>query len=51
MVTLKKTRKNNIVQDFVTGKNFSFYQCHNKEFCEFFLESPYAHRSYWLSYR
>ena len=24
------------VQDFATGKNFSFNQCHNKEFCFFF---------------
>ena len=23
------------VQDFATGKNFSFNQCHNKEFCVF----------------
>ena len=25
------------VQDFATCKNFSFNQCHNKEFCCFFL--------------
>ena len=24
------------VQDFETGKNFSFNQCHNKEICVFF---------------
>ena len=28
-----------IVQDFATGKNFSFNQCHNKEFCVFSQES------------
>ena len=27
------------VQDFATGKNFSFNQCHNKEFCIFLGES------------
>ena len=27
------------VQDFATGKNFSFNQCHNKEFCVFSRES------------
>ena len=27
------------VQNFVTGKNFSFNQCHNKEFCVFSRES------------
>ena len=27
------------VQDFVTGNNFSFNQCHNKEFCVFSQES------------
>ena len=26
------------VQDFATGKNFSFNQCHNKEFCDFSWE-------------
>ena len=26
-------------QDFATGKNFSFNQCHNKEFCVFSRES------------
>ena len=26
------------VQDFVTGKNFSSNQCHNKEFCVFSWE-------------
>ena len=31
--------KTSIVQDFVTGKNFSFNQCHNKEFCIFSWES------------
>ena len=42
MVTPKKTRKNNIVQDFVTGKNFSFNQCHNKVFCGFFFWSHHT---------
>ena len=27
------------VQDFATGKNFPFDQCHNKEFCVFSQES------------
>ena len=27
------------VQDFATGKNFSFNQCHNKEFCVFSRDS------------
>ena len=27
------------VQDFATGENFSFNQCHNKEFCVFSRES------------
>ena len=27
------------VQDFATGKNFSFNQCHNEEFCVFSQES------------
>ena len=27
------------VQDFATGKNFSFNQCHNKEFYVFSQES------------
>ena len=26
------------VQDFATGENFSFNQCHNKEFCVFFSQ-------------
>ena len=26
-------------QDFATGKNFSFNQCHNKQFCVFSRES------------
>ena len=29
------TRARLRVQDFATGKNFSFNQCHNKEFCVF----------------
>ena len=33
------TRARLCVQDFATGKNFSFNQCHNKEFCVFSRES------------
>ena len=33
------TRARLRVQDFATGKNFSFNQCHNKEFCVFSRES------------
>ena len=32
------TRARLCVQDFATGKNFSFNQCHNKEFCVFSWE-------------
>ena len=33
------TRARVRVQDFATGKNFSFNQCHNEEFCVFSRES------------
>ena len=33
------TRARLRVQDFATGKNFSFNQCRYKEFCVFFRES------------
>ena len=33
------TRARLRVQEFATRKNFSFNQCHNKEFCVFSLES------------
>ena len=33
------TRERFRVQDFATGKNFCFNQCHNKEFCVFSQES------------
>ena len=33
------TRARRRVQDFATGKNFSFNQYHNKEFCVFSRES------------
>ena len=29
------------VQDFVTGKNFAFNQCHNKELCVFSQKSHF----------
>ena len=35
MITRARLR----VQDFATGKNFSFNQCHNKEFYVFSQES------------
>ena len=33
------TRARLLVQEFATGKNFSFNQCHNKEFRDFSRES------------